>query len=172
MTELTPSDKWTADELQKAMNVIAADIPLLQFLIYSGLSAPLHVLGVVGVSGLEAFAVDTQISPENEAELAKALDSYCGIAVPVFTKWITEQGEDNIAEMLRTELSVVSEQLGSADTPRALKVREQIAVTTIAGELAIKAGVLPWVGGSALKVCKQVFAEWREANPSLSKVTH
>ncbi|MDX8382648.1 MAG: DUF927 domain-containing protein, partial [Ghiorsea sp.] len=60
------------------------------------------------------------------------------------------------------------ELIGEAPTPEAGRVRDRFKLVAYVGELAISRGVLPWVAGSVLTCCKDVFAGWKLDSRAIS----
>ncbi len=90
-----------------------------------------------------------------------ACSRYFGTAGPAFVKKIIDDGIDTVREELK-QIDAVAEQIGSTDTIEVRRVRKRFALSAIAGEMAIKMGILPWSQGAALDACKHVFNLWRK----------
>jgi len=88
--------------------------------------------------------------------LTVAAKGHYGLAGPAFVRsLLAYKGENGLCEQfsqIRTSFSANNAQAG--------RVADRFAVIALAGELAIRTGLLPWEAGAALMACRQLFNEW------------
>ncbi len=92
---------------------------------------------------------------------------YFGTAGPAFIEAIINDGIEAVREQLR-QLGDVAERIGKAETKEEERVRKRFALVSVAGEMAIEKGILPWAKGAASDACKRVFELWRKDSPIIA----
>ncbi len=73
-----------------------------------------------------------------------------------FVEYIIKQDKADFG----ATLAAIEQQFTRSDT-QAARAASRFALYAMAGELAIEAGIVNWVQGSALEACKLMFAEWQ-----------
>jgi uncharacterized protein (DUF927 family) len=134
-----------------------------------GLKAPagveMRMVNVNADAGKGFGAFDDIDGYNNGAELADALKkesvTHYGVAGPAFVRAIIEHGVSEVRERAQKMIVAFRNKHAPKDaSPQVLRVAKRLGVIAVAGELAIKYGVLPWPKGQVESAASWALKRW------------
>ena len=115
-------------------------------------------------AGMGAFeALHAAASP---AALADAIKAACardyGHAGPAFVQWLIDRGDGAAKEIGALVATFMAEARRDGDSGQIHRGAQRFALAAAAGELAIRAGIVPWAPGAAGAAVLAIFNRWAD----------
>ena len=122
----------------------------------------IRILDFNGDAGKGLGVFDTGEDSEQLARnLRQASITFYGTAGPAFIKAIIAKTDD-VAAIAQESLDTFREQVAAdVQSGQVLRAANRIGLVAVAGELAIRLGVLPWPTGSVNEAAADIFQDWQ-----------
>jgi putative DNA primase/helicase len=122
----------------------------------------------VDVSHSSKYGLFDDLHEANDANdfsttLRTATTQHYGFAGPEFVAWLLKN--PNWRAGVRTLLKAITQRFPIDLNPQQERVARSFCFVAVAGEMAIQAGVLPWVEGSVTAAAHALFKRWLDAQP-------
>ncbi len=146
-----------------------AEYPLTQILEKAGRTPPPGLsVRLVDVPAERRHGAFDELHGMTGHQFAKSLHEHAqanfGHVGPGFVQWLLARSRSEIDRISEVQVAIhrkLKERLGLQDCPEiAERVLDAFSVVAAAGELAIKAGLLPWPKHSASEAVQVMAAEW------------